>query len=176
MKKWSGFHIRWNRKVWTLVGVGLLLCGAVAANILIGAGADGQAGQQAAGQDEDAVSAGASGAQGFFAAFRADRDTTREKEIDYLDAIIEQGADQQTLSDAQQQKLDIVNNMEKELTVESLLKAKGFADAAVTLHAGSVNVILSAESLSEEQVAQVLDIVIRKTGEPAENVKVTTAQ
>ena len=112
MKKWSGFHIRWNRKVWTLVGVGLLLCGAVAANILIGAGADGQAGQQAAGQDEDAVSAGASGAQGFFAAFRADRDTTREKEIDYLDAIIEQGADQQTLSDAQQQKLDIVNNME----------------------------------------------------------------
>lgn len=56
--------------------------------------------------------------------------------------------------------------MEKELTVESLLKAKGFADAAVTLHSGAVNVILSAESLSEEQVAQVLDIVMRETGEP----------
>ena len=66
--------------------------------------------------------------------------------------------------------------MEKELTVESLLKAKGFADAAVTLHRGAVNVILSAESLTEEQVAQVLDIVMRETGEPAENVKVTTAQ
>ena len=105
-----------------------------------------------------------------------DRDDTRQKEIEYLDAVIEQGADQETLADAQQQKLDIVNNMEKELTVESLLKAKGFADAAVTLHSGAVNVILSAESLSEEQVAQVLDIVMRETGEPADSVKVTTAQ
>ena len=39
-----------------------------------------------------------------------------------------------------------------------------------------MNVILSAESLTEEQVAQVLDIVMRETGEPAESVKVTTAQ
>jgi stage III sporulation protein AH len=177
MKKWSGFHIRWNKKVWTLFGVALLLCGAVVANIIIGNNADGQAGEQPPSEQggEDVVSTGASGTQNFFAAFRADRDTTREKEIDYLDAIIEQGADQETLSDAQQQKLDIVTNMEKELTVESLLKAKGFADAAVTLHAGSVNVILSAESLTDEQVAQVLDIVMRETGEPAENVKVTTA-
>ena len=176
MKKWSGFHIRWNRKVWTLVGVGLLLCGAVAANILIGAGADGQAGQQAAGQDEDAVSAGASGAQGSLPP-SAPTATPRAKRRSITSMrSSSRGADQQTLSDAQQQKLDIVNNMEKELTVESLLKAKGFADAAVTLHAGSVNVILSAASLSEEQVAQVLDIVIRETGEPAENVKVTTAQ
>ena len=73
-------------------------------------------------------------------------------------------------------KLSIVENMEKEMTIESLLKAKGFADAAVTLHSGSINVILSAESLSEEQVAQVLDIILRETGESAENVKVSTAQ
>ena len=46
----------------------------------------------------------------------------------------------------------------------------------MTLHAGSVNVILSAESLTHEQVAQVLDIVMRETGEGAENIKVTTAQ
>lgn len=79
------------------------------------------------GGDEDAVSTGATGTAGFFASFRSDRDTTREQEIEYLDAIIEQGADQETLADAQQQKLDIVDSMEKELTVESLLKAKGFA-------------------------------------------------
>ena len=90
--------------------------------------------------------------------------------------IVEQGADAETLADAQQQKLNIVNFMEKELTVESLLKAKGFNDAAVTLHAGSVNVILSTESLTDEQVAQILDIVMRETGEGAENIKVTTAQ
>ena len=39
-----------------------------------------------------------------------------------------------------------------------------------------MNVILSAESLTDEQVAQILDIVMRETGEGAENIKVTTAQ
>ncbi len=177
MKKWSGIRIRWNRKAWTLLGVALLLCGAIVANFVIGNNVD-RDGAEATlpGGDEDAVSTGATGTAGFFASFRSDRDTTREQEIEYLDAIIEQGADQETLADAQQQKLDIVDSMEKELTVESLLKAKGFADAAVTLHRGAVNVILSAESLTEEQVAQVLDIVMRETGEPAESVKVTTAQ
>ena len=164
MKKWSGIRIRWNRKAWTLLGVALLLCGAIVANFVIGNNVD-RDGAEATlpGGDEDAVSTGATGTAGFFASFRSDRDTTREQEIEYLDAIIEQGADQETLADAQQQKLDIVDSMEKELTVESLLKAKGFADAAVTLHRGAVNVILSAESLTEEQVAQVLDIVMRET-------------
>ncbi len=62
------------------------------------------------------------------------------------------------------------------MTIESLLKAKGFADAAVTLHEGSVNVVLSAETLTDEQVAQVLDIILRETDAGAEDVKITTAQ
>ena len=113
---------------------------------------------------------------GFFESFRNERNTARSQEIAYIDTIIEQGADAETMADAQQQKLSIVDGMEKEMTIESLLKAKGFTDAAVTLHTGSVNVILSAESLTDEQVAQVLDIVMRETGEGAENIKVTTAQ
>lgn len=174
MKKLSGIRIKWDKKAWTLLGVALLLCGAILANFLIGNNAT-KPNQSAAG-DGDAVSTGATGTKSFFAAYRADRDKSRQEEIEYLDAIIEQGADQETLADTQQMKLEIVGNMEKELTVESLLKAKGFADAAVMLHTGSVNVILSAESLTDEQVAQVLDIVMRETGEPADNVKVTTAQ
>ena len=70
------------------------------------------------------------------------------------------------------QKLALVNNMEKEFTIESLIRAKGFRDAAVTFHGGSVNVVVDCETLTDEQVAQILDIVQRETGESAENVKV----
>jgi len=75
---------------------------------------------------------------------------------------------------AQQQQMDIVACMEAEFTVESLLRAKGFNDAAVTYHRGAVNVVLRSAELSEQQAAQVLDIVCRETGEGAENVKITT--
>ena len=178
MKRFQTTKLRWDRKMLTLGAVAVLLIGAVAANILIG---DAPLGEEeaepvAAQQGGDTVVSANAGSASFFESFRTDRDTTRAQEISYLDMIVSQGADAETLADAQQQKLDIVGYMEKELTVESLLKAKGFPDAAVTLHAGSVNVILSAETLSDEQVAQVLDIVMRETGEGAENIKITTAQ
>ncbi len=164
-----------NKKIVTLVGVGIILAGAVAANLLLGDKARGGTLGGASEPEGGAVSASA-GATGFFESFRTQRDTTREKEIAYIDTIIAAGADEETMAEAQQQKLAIVDSMEKEMTVESLLRAKGFTDAAVTLHTGSVNVIVKAEQLSDEQVAQVLDIVIRETGESAENIKLTTSQ
>lgn len=170
LQRGSNLRKKLNKKALTLGGVALLLIGAVAANLII----NGRADPGGDGQDGAAVSA--STQANFFDTFRADRTETREKEIAYIDTIVMQGADADTLADAQQQKLTIVGNMEKELTVESLLKAKGFSDAAVTLHAGSVNVILKADTLTDEQVAQVLEIVLRETGEIADHVKVTTAQ
>lgn len=169
-----------GRKGWTLIGVGVLLVGAVAANLLLKAPGRAEEtsadGTFSAGDSAGAEAAATSATMGFFESFRAERDATRTQEITYIDTVIAQGADAETMADAQQQKLTIVQSMEKEMTIESLLKAKGFADAAVTLHSGSVNVVLSAEALSDEQVAQVLDIVIRETDEKAENIKVTTAQ
>ena len=66
--------------------------------------------------------------------------------------------------------------MEKELTIENLIKAKGFADAAVTFHYGSVNVVVDCTELTNEQVAQILDIVTRETGEPAANIKISPSK
>ncbi len=177
MKKTGYVKSKLNKKALTLGGVALLLIGAIVANALIGQGKDTKENTLSA--DADAVSQTSSGAAvqvGFFDSFRNERNSTRAQEIAYIDTIIEQGADAETMADAQQQKLSIVEGMEKEMTIESLLKAKGFSDAAVTLHTGAVNVILSAETLSDEQVAQVLDIIIRETGEVAENIKVTTTQ
>lgn len=116
-------------------------------------------------------------AEAYFETYRADRQSQRDMELSYLETIItNKETDAETLADAQQQKLAIVDGMEKEFTIESLLKAKGFEDAAVMVHNGSVNVVIKADTLSAQQVAQVLDIVCRETGEEAENVKVTTAK
>lgn len=168
---------RLNKRVLTLVGVTVLLIGAIATNLILNQAKKTEDGtlpaSTSSGEDE---SVQASTQTSFFESFRQERNTTREQEIEYLDTIVEQGADEETLADAQRQKMTIVDNMEHEMTIESLLKAKGFLDAAVTLHEGAINVILQAETLTDEQVAQVLDIIIRETGESAENIKVTTAQ
>ncbi|MDO4543244.1 MAG: SpoIIIAH-like family protein [Clostridia bacterium] len=165
-----------NKRVLTMAGVCLLLVGAIIANVVISNNKEKEATEVSAGETNEPQQVSSGGSENFFEAYRLERDSVRTQELAYLDAIVAQGADDETLSDAQQQKLTLIENMETELTVEGLLKAKGFSDAIVSLHAGSVNVIVGAETLSDEEVAQILDIVLRETGQKAENVSVLTSE
>jgi stage III sporulation protein AH len=72
---------------------------------------------------------------------------------------------------AQEEKLKLVANIELEMLIEGLLKAKGFTNI-VTCGETSINVVVAADTLSEVQVAQILDIVRRESGETAENIKI----
>ena len=160
-----------NRRTMTLAGVGLLLLAAVAANVIMNRS------ERSALGDTAAVSVSSAGAQGsFFDIYRSERDSVRTQELAYLDAIVAQGGDQATMSEAQKQKMTLVGCMESELNTENLIRAKGFEEVIVSMHNGSVNVIVDADALTDEQVAQILDIVLRETGETAENIKVSTAQ
>lgn len=161
-----------NRRTMTLIAVCLLLLAAVAANVIMN-----RTEERVARADTAAVSVSAPGAQGsFFDIYRSERDSVRTQELAYLDAIVAQGGDEATLSDAQRQKMTLVGCMESELNTENLIRAKGFEEVIVSMHNGSVNVIVDADALTDEQVAQILDIVLRETGETAENIKVSTAQ
>ena len=96
----------------------------------------------------------------YFVAFRNERNNIRAQEIEYLRAIISQGtADADTIADANARLMELVNNMEKEFTIENRIKAKGFLDAAVTFQNGTISVIIDGTSLTDEEVARILDIV-----------------
>lgn len=178
---------RWNMKnqgkssraVGIIILIAIALIAVVFINIKLNEDNSANEAEQNAGmtpitQEDLNIGASAVLAENYFESFRAVREDTREREIEYLNLIIGGGGDEATLADAREQLVEIVDCMEKELTVESLVKAKGFEDVAVTFHYGSVNIIVSANSLSEEQVAQILEITMRETGEPAQNIKIST--
>ena len=176
MKEMIQRYRKWlNKRVLTAVGLCLLLAAAVVTNVILNRNKDkaAETGTQNV-PEVTQVSAQGKTQTDFFAAYRDERDSVRTQELAYLDAIVAQGADTDTLSDAQQQKLDLVNAMETELTVENLIRAKGFADVIVSIHKGNISVVVGADSLNDEQVAQILDIVLRETGKSAENVKIST--
>jgi len=109
----------------------------------------------------------------FFIDFRFEREQTRKKEIEYINAIVENPkSDAEMKKEAQAQLLEITQNMEKELTLENLIKAKGFKDVVVIVHPRSVNVIVDKAELNPEEVAQILSTVKRETGEEAENITI----
>ncbi len=170
-----------NKSTGIIIVVCILFIGAVYLNIRTN-GADNNNNENAysdpvSGDLAEDTQVSTSSGEDYFTAFRSNREAVREREVSYLDDIIsDPSTDSETLSQAQNQKLSIIECMEAEFTIESLILAKGFEDVAVTFHKGSVNVIIDTDTLSQEQVAQILNIVLAETGEPASNIKISAQQ
>ena len=111
--------------------------------------------------------------QTFFAAAKSDRDATRESEFLYLDAIMNSDtATDGAKKTAQEQKLALVERMEKELALETLIKSKGFEDVIVTIGDKGVSIVVGSEQLSAEQANRILSVVVSETTFKATDVNV----
>lgn len=168
--------MKYIKKYLVLAVVAVLFAGAFVLNLIANGGGTGDTAMDAEELAAENTAEPAPPAD-YFETFRQDREEVRKLEMEYLDEVIAASAtDQETLADAQGQKIALVENMEKEFTIESIIKAKGFEDAAVTFHSGTVNVVVKCDELNDGQVAQILDIVKNETGEPAKNIKVMAGQ
>lgn len=104
------------------------------------------------------------------------REQTRAKNKETLMNIL----GDTTISEEQKQKtidalLEMTEISEKEQAAELLLEAKGFADAVVNIVEEEVDVVINATSVTDRQIAQIEDIVMRKTGADAEHIVITAA-
>ena len=109
----------------------------------------------------------------YFDTYRMDRQTNRDQALLYYDAIINStSSSPEAIATAEAKKLEIVNNMNAELVMEGLIKAKGFEDCIVTTSASNINVIVKCSSLERAQVAQIVSIVKEETLKTIENIKI----
>ena len=60
-----------------------------------------------------------------------------------------------------------------ESAAELMLEAKGFTDSVVSIEKGSADVIVNAGELTQQQLAQITDIVTRKTNISADHIVIT---
>lgn len=100
----------------------------------------------------------------YFDEAKLSREQTRAKNKETLTNLV----NNQNVSSAKRDKamneiMKMTTISEKETATENMLAAKGFSDAIVTISDESVDVIINAENLTEQQIAQVADIVKRKT-------------
>lgn len=86
----------------------------------------------------------------YFSTYRSERTTTRSEELVQLDSVIalyDEGSEKYT--EAVNMKMKIVEIMEKELVLETMIKSKGFSDAVVSIGMDSenVNVFINSNEL-----------------------------
>ena len=97
----------------------------------------------------------------YFTTYRADRNTTRSEEFVQLDSVIsayEPGTEEYDAAVARKQEL--VEIMEDELIMESIIKTMGFSDAAVAIgDSDNINVFVNSSELTAEMVTKIFYVL-----------------
>ncbi|MBO5352671.1 MAG: SpoIIIAH-like family protein [Lachnospiraceae bacterium] len=107
---------------------------------------------------------------------RLEREQRRAQSKETLMELI----DSDSISEEQKQTavetlVNLTTIAEKENAAELLLEAKGFADPIVNIMENEVDVVINASSVTDQQIAQIEDIVTRKTGYEISDIKITAA-
>ncbi len=111
--------------------------------------------------------------QSFFNSYRTERDTARNQEYLYYQVILDSAnASDEAKSSAETSLAQLAALKEKELLLEGYVKSKGFNDAVVSFTENFVNVMVSAESLTEAEVAQIVQVVQEQTSKSIDNIKI----
>lgn len=122
----------------------------------------------------EAVLTGTTAVADFIAEARLEREQVRAKNKELLNEIINnENIDEGQKQDAIDDMLALTTVAEKEAATEMLLEAKGFDEVVVSITEDSVDVVVNAENLSDEDRAKIEDIIKRKTEVSAENIVIS---
>ncbi len=127
------------------------------------------------GDDEPgmAVFVNTSSDSSYFVQAKLDREQARAKQKDILTEMINNNnVEQEKKSECANAMIEIQQRIEKETAAEAMIEAKGFDEVYVRIDDDTVDVVVNKEKLTEAEIAQIEDIVKRKTGVSADKIRI----
>ena len=113
----------------------------------------------------------------YFARARYERDFARSEAAELLAVSASDSGNSAELMAKAQEKIETTaKNMESETAIENMVIAKGYSDCIAFVDDTGARVIVKSDSLKSQDVAQIKDIVIEKTGFKATEIKISTKQ
>lgn len=111
---------------------------------------------------------------GVVAEAKITREQVRAKNKETLQSIIDnEKISEEQKKEAIAQMVHVTELAEKEAAVETLLASKGFQDTVVSLTDDAADIVVGNTELTDANLAQIEDIVVRKTEIPAANIVIT---
>jgi len=103
----------------------------------------------------------------YFAEVRATINMDRNQIISMLTDVIAMAETTAEKENATNQKLKIIDYMEKERMIENLMETRGLPESLVLITDNAVNVTVKKQDLTQSDVAKICDIIMRETGRGA---------
>lgn len=113
--------------------------------------------------------------EAYFAEAKLSRSQSRDEAVEALASMLgDADLDSSQKAELALEAAALAKSIETEGKIENLIKAKGFEECMVYYDTEKVDIIVkaAAEGLTDEQVAQMQDVVLGEVELPAENIRI----
>ena len=111
----------------------------------------------------------------YFAEKKLLREQSRAQQVEQLtEYVANENLDEDAKSKAADDLAELQARIEKENSSEALLKAKGFSEVYVRIDEDTVDVVVNKAELTDSEMAQIEEIVNRKTGYSVDKINITS--
>ncbi len=110
----------------------------------------------------------------FFVQAKLEREQIMAKRREMLTELINnKNLEKDKRAEAADELLTLQKRIEKEAAAEAMIEAKGFKEVYVRIDDQTVDVIVYNSVLSEAEIAQIEDVIRRKTGASADQIRIS---
>ena len=111
----------------------------------------------------------------YFSTSKLERDTMYSQMIETYENILSNSNSLETQKQSAQEEIKKINDIKNSIMIcENLIKTKGLDQCVIFVNGESVSVVIGAEELTQEQIAQVQNIVSREMNAQVENIHIST--
>lgn len=113
----------------------------------------------------------------YFAELRLERDKMYSQMLESYQKILSNSQISETQKEISENEIKKINDTRNAIMIaENLIKNKGFQDLIIFINGDSINIIVKAKELKEEQIAQIQNIISRELKGEIENIHISNKE
>ncbi len=111
----------------------------------------------------------------YFAKSKLERDSMYSQMLETYENVLNSDNSLETQKQSATEEITKINNTKNSIMVcENLLKTKGFDNSVIFVNGDSISVIIGAEQLTQEEIAQIQNIISREMKADIQNIHIST--
>ena len=110
----------------------------------------------------------------YFVKSKLERDTMYSQMLESYEKVLNSTNSLETQKQSATEEIQKINNAKNSIMIcENLIKTKGFENSVIFVNGESINAIIGADELKQEEIAQIQNIISREMNAKIENIHIT---
>ena len=126
-------------------------------------------------KDDETVQTNSNNGNDYFAKSKLERDTMYSQMLETYEKVLNSSNSLETQKQVATQEIQKINETKNSIMIcENLIRTKGFENSIIFVNGNSISIIIKADEIKQEEVAQIQNIISREMKAEIENIHIAT--